>query len=195
VDERSGLRVRRHAISSVVTTCAVVIGLLLMSLADGAPFRFVRPERVTDLGAGALPNHQGDGNALTPESLARRATAATTPPSAAPATTPTTAMLVADLLALRAPTSSTVLPPTPPTPPTTVVDPRDGSGRGDRGTTGVRAARRAHGPHQAHIPQLDNHGEHVKHLAHAPHRKHPEHVPAPKHHLPPGRRSSTSRCS
>jgi hypothetical protein len=169
-----------------------------MSLADGAPFRFVRPERVIDLGAGARPNHQGDGNALTPESLTGRVAATTPPPPAAPATTPTTAMLVADLVARETPTPSTDLPTTPPTTAAPVVDPRNGSGRGDRDTTGVRAAHRAHVPHQAHIPKLDIHRKHVKHLAHAPHRKHPEqpeHVSAPKHHVPPGRRSSTSSCS
>jgi hypothetical protein len=165
-----------------------------MSLADGAPFRFVRPERVIDLGAGARPNHQGDGNALTPESVAGRVVATTPPPSAAPATTPTTAMLVADLVAMETPNPSTYLPTTPPPTTAPVVDPRDGSGRGDRDTSGVRAADRAHVPHQAHVPRLEIHRKQVEHRAHA-HRKHPEHVSAPKHHAPPGRRSSTSSCS
>jgi len=178
-------------------TCAVVLGLLLMSLADGSPLNFVRPERVVDLGAGAQPNHQGDGIGLTPESLTRRAANAATetpPSSAAPATTPTTAMLVAELVSLQTPNA----PTTPPTTAAPAVDPRNGSGQSDREPTGVRAAHRAHVPH---TPQLDVHVKHVahvahvKHVAHAPHRMHPTDVTSPTHYPRPGRRSSTSSCS
>ena len=154
------------------------------------------------------PNHQGDGNALTPESLARRAAAHD--PAAArragarlrprhrprhrppPCSSPTWSRL-------QTPTPSTDLPVTPPTTSAPVVDPRDGrdgSGRGDRDPTGVRAAQRAHVPHQAHIPQLEIHGLHLA----APRARDsiastPSTTSAPQHHLPPGRRSSTSRCS
>ena len=174
MDEHSSLRVRRHVVSSVVMTFAVVIGLLLMSLADGAPFNFVRPEHVVDLGAGARVNHQGDGNALTPETLARRAASVVTavsPTSGSRDTPPTTTMLVADLVAVETPNP----PTTPSTTEAPAVDPRDGSGQSGRDLDGVRAAHRAHVPHQAHIPQLDVHVEHVphvRHVAHAPHRKH-----------------------
>ena len=50
-----------------------------MSLADGGPFNFVRPEHVVDLGTGARANHQGDGNASDdPRTLARRAASVAT---------------------------------------------------------------------------------------------------------------------
>ena len=211
MDEHSSLRVRRHVVSSVVMTFAVVIGLLLMSLADGAPFNFVRPEHVVDLGAGALPNHQGDGNALTPQTLARRAAsavAATAPSSVLRATPPTTAMIVADLVAAETPNP----PTTPPTTEAPAVDPRDGSGQSGGDLDGVRAAHRAHVPHVAHIPQLDKHVAHVPHVKHAAHPKHRKHVTrvkpaepelvqpepevAPPTHQPyRGRRSSTSSCA
>jgi hypothetical protein len=214
VDEHSSLRVRRHVISSVVTISAVVIGLLLMSLADGAPLNFVRPEHVVDLGVGARANHQGDGNALTPESLERHAadTADVAPPSTAPpATTPTTALLIADRVASEPPDRPTPAT-TPPTTAAPVVDPRDGSGRSDGDTDGVRTAHRAHVPHIAHVPQLEahvahvahvRHRRHIKHPAHAPHRVHADHVDAdapdtkeaPAAHPHPGRHSSGSSCS
>jgi hypothetical protein len=175
VDEHSSLRVRRHVVSSVATTFAVVIGLLLMSLADGAPLNLVRPEHVIDLGAGARANHQGDGIALTPQTLARRAASvvpAIAPSSVRHATPPTTAMIVADLVAVEHPNPPTT-PPTTEAPP---VDPRDGSGQSGRDLDGVRAAHRAHVPHTAHIPQLEKHVAHAAHVKHAAHRKHREHV-------------------
>ena len=66
----------RRWVSTIASVCALVIALVLMSLADVGP-PAIEPVGVNQIASGPAPNHQGAGNALLP-----------TPPTTAPVEIP-----------------------------------------------------------------------------------------------------------
>jgi hypothetical protein len=156
-----------------------------MAIADVGP-ALTRPERVVDFGAGRRPNHQGDGNALTP------ATLGSTPPVAHPYAPPgseTGPPISAVIVAVRPVTmvdaETAVLPTTttapsvhqPGTTTTPTVPPAIDLPEPDPAPTRpphMHVPHRPHRPHDAHTPKP----HHVPRPKHVPK---PKHVPEPKH--------------
>jgi hypothetical protein len=104
---------RRRWLSPVGTALAVVIGIILMSLANANPGSLLPPaEHVFRFGSSAPVHHQGQGNALTPENLnPTRATSKPASPTTIPSRTPTTELLVAAHPVTAAPAASATVAP------------------------------------------------------------------------------------
>jgi hypothetical protein len=66
----------RRWVSTIASVCALVIALVLMSLADVGPAA-IEPVQVNQIASGPAPNHQGAGSGLVPS-----------PPSTAPVEIP-----------------------------------------------------------------------------------------------------------
>jgi hypothetical protein len=165
---------RRHRwLSPIATALAVVIGIVLMSLADGGPGSLIPPERVFHFGASAPVHHQGEGNALTPQNLnpPRRTSKhvvapPSAPPSPTPSRTPTTELLVA-------------AHPVTATPPTTVAPTETVASANSDGALEIVAAL-VRILDQLTVPQGSTKSAHV-HAAHRRHRPHHAHQPHDPH--------------
>jgi hypothetical protein len=150
-----------------------------MSLADGAENKLTPPVRIVEFGAGPPVNHQGLGNALTPQNLAPPRPKAA-PPTTVPKT-PVTELAVAHHPAVNKKVA-VVAPPPPTTTPPTTVPVVTSSDNGPSGFDAVAAANA-----ERHHPQRFGRGGHRHHVraAHvkpAKHRKHKKH----KAHTKPG---------
>src|SRR5262249_55422036 len=88
-------RRRSWWVSAFAPFGAAVLAVGLMSLADGAQQKLSPPVRVVQFGSGPPVDHQGLGNALTPENLAPPEPKTAPPPTTVAPATPVTALAVA----------------------------------------------------------------------------------------------------
>jgi len=175
--EQARQRRRSWWVSAFAPFGAAVLAVGLMSLADGATQKLSRPVRVVHFGAGAPVNHQGLGNALTPENLAPPQPKRTPSPTTTVAPpTPVTELAVATRpaqtevadVAAAVPSTTTTTTPAAPSEPTDRFD----------GFTALDVEREhAHLFQHGHRSQLKR----VKHAAHTKRAKHKKPAEHRKH--------------